>query len=226
MLEFLGRVDFQVKVRGYRIELGEIESVLASFPDVREAVVVARDEAGDGDTRLVAYLVWRTVREDGVSALREHMRASLPEFMVPSHFVALRDLPRTPNAKVDRKALPSLASVTAVAATAAPPIAPAGELETVIAEVWRDVLKLPSVGVQDNFFDLGGHSLLAVQVHSRLKKALQRDLSITDLFRFPTVRGLAGFLGGESDGVAVKSGMDRAAQRREMIARRTRRPTT
>jgi hypothetical protein len=80
--------------------------------------------------------------------------------------------------------------------------------------------------VQDNFFDLGGHSLLAVQVHSRLKKQLERDLSITDLFRFPTIRGLAGYLGGEADGVAVKSGMDRAAQRREMAARRARRPTT
>jgi hypothetical protein len=225
-LEFLGRVDFQVKVRGYRIELGEIESVIAAHPEVREAVVMARDDAHDGDTRLVAYLTWRSPREDGVTALREHVRESLPDFMVPSHFVVLPDLPRTPNQKVDRKALPSLAAVAASAPKSATLlIAPAGELETVIAGVWQEVLKLPTVGVQDNFFDLGGHSLLAVQVHSRLKKVLERDLSITDLFRFPTVRGLAAFLGGTSNEGAVKSGMDRAAQRREMTARRSKRST-
>jgi natural product biosynthesis luciferase-like monooxygenase protein len=227
-LEFLGRVDFQVKVRGYRIELGEIEAALAGHPAVREAVVAARDD-GAGDKRLVAYLTWKEEPVDGVATLRAHLRASLPEFMVPSNFVVLRDLPRTPNQKVDRKALPAPESVQAAPAAtvaAAPPVAPAGELETVIAGIWREVLKLPAVGVQDNFFDLGGHSLLAVQVHSRLKKQLERDLSITDLFRFPTIRGLAGYLGGEADGVAVKSGMDRAAQRREMAARRARRPTT
>ena len=224
-LEFLGRVDFQVKVRGYRIELGEIEAALAALPSVREAVVVARDD-GAGDKRLVAYLVWKEAPAEGVSELRAHLRSVLPEFMVPSNYVVLRDLPRTPNAKIDRNALPSPESVNLVATPAAPPVAPAGELETVIAGIWREVLKLPAVGVQDNFFDLGGHSLLAVQVHSRLKRSLERELSITDLFRFPTIRGLAGYLGGEADGVAVKSGLDRATQRREMAARRARRPTT
>lgn len=225
-LEFLGRVDFQVKVRGYRIELGEIEAALAGHPDVREAVVMARDDDKNGDVRLVGYVVWKQAQDDGVNALRDHLRTALPEFMVPSHLITLRDLPRTPNQKIDRKALPSPASIAAKEAKAAQPaVAPAGELETIIAGVWQDVLKLPSVGVGDNFFDLGGHSLLAVQVHSRLKKALERDLAITDLFRFPTIRGLAEFLGGGQDGVAVKSGMDRAAQRREMAARRVRRPT-
>jgi len=224
-LEFLGRVDFQVKVRGYRIELGEIEAALASLSSVREAVVVARDD-GAGDKRLVAYLVWKEAPADGVGALRAHLRGFLPEFMIPSNFVVLRDLPRTPNQKIDRNALPSPESIAAVAAPAAAPVAPTGELETVIAGIWREVLKVPAVGVQDNFFDLGGHSLLAVQVHSRLKKSLERELSITDLFRFPTIRGLAGYLGGEADGGAVKSGLDRAAQRREMAARRARRPTT
>lgn len=224
-LDFLGRVDFQVKLRGYRIELGEIEAALASHPAVREAVVVARREPGESDARLVGYVTWkREAPADGTSALREHLRAGLPEFMVPSHFVVLRDLPRTPNQKVDRTALPAPEHVQETAARE-PAIAPAGELETVIAGVWQDVLKLPSVGVHDNFFDLGGHSLLAVQVHSRLKKALERDLAITDLFRFPTVRGLAEFLGGGADDAAVKSGLDRAAQRREMAARRVRRPT-
>ena len=226
-LEFLGRVDFQVKVRGYRIELGEIENALASHPDVREAVVMARDDDKNGDVRLVGYVVWKQPQEDGVGALREHLHTALPEFMMPSHLIVLRDLPRTPNQKIDRKALPSPASIAAKEAKAIQPaVAPAGELETIIAGIWQEVLKLPNVGVGDNFFDLGGHSLLAVQVHSRLKKALERDLSITDLFRFPTIRGLAGFLGGEADGVAVKTGIDRAAERREMSARRSRRSTS
>lgn len=224
-LEFLGRVDFQVKVRGYRIELGEIEAALAGHPDVREAVVVARDDDKNGDVRLVGYVVWKKPVDNGATMLREHLRASLPEFMVPSHFVTLRDMPRTPNQKIDRKALPAPASAVATqaAATTQPPVAPSGELEPVIATIWQEVLKLPHVGVADNFFDLGGHSLLAVQVHSKLKKALGRDLAITDLFRFPTIRGLANFLGGAQDGAAVKSGIDRAAQRREMASRRVRR---
>jgi natural product biosynthesis luciferase-like monooxygenase protein len=225
-LEFLGRLDFQVKVRGYRIELGEIDAALASHPLVREAVVVPREDEA-GDKRLVAYVVWRAGGEEQAPELRDHLREVLPEFMVPTNFVTLRDLPRTPNLKVDRKALPAPEAVQRrVRTEAAPAIAPAGELETVIAGIWCEVLKLPDVGVQDNFFDLGGHSLLAVQVHTRLKRALQRDLSITDLFRFPTVRGLAGFLGGAQDGAAVQTGLDRAAQRREMAGRRMRRPTT
>ncbi|MFN0097634.1 MAG: MupA/Atu3671 family FMN-dependent luciferase-like monooxygenase [Gemmatimonadaceae bacterium] len=226
-LEFLGRVDFQVKVRGYRIELGEIDAALSAYPAVREAVCIPREDQ-EGDKRLVAYIVWKQPNTDQTVELRDHLRGVLPEFMVPTNFVTLRDLPRTPNQKVDRKALPTpeAVRVAPVRSEVAEAIAPAGELETVIAGIWREVLKLPEVGVADNFFDLGGHSLLAVQVHSRLKKALARDLSITDLFRFPTIRGLAGFLGGAADGAAVQTGLDRAAQRREMAARRTRRPTT
>ncbi|WP_291982179.1 MupA/Atu3671 family FMN-dependent luciferase-like monooxygenase [Luteitalea sp.] len=225
ILEFLGRVDFQVKIRGYRIELGEIEAALTAMPSVREAVVVARDEGG-GDKRLVAYVVWREAPPEGVSGLRAHLRSLLPEFMVPSNFIVLRDLPRTPNAKIDRNALPAPESVDPVVVPAAAPVAPAGQLEGIIAGIWREVLKVPAVGVEDNFFDLGGHSLLAVQVHSRLRKSLERDLSITDLFRFPTIRGLAGYLGGEVDHATVQSGLNRAAQRRDMAARRLRRPTT
>jgi len=226
-LEFLGRVDFQVKVRGYRIELGEIDAALSAHPAVREAVCIPREDH-EGDKRLVAYIVWKQPTADHTVELRDHLRGVLPEFMVPTNFVTLRDLPRTPNQKIDRKALPApeAVRVAAVRTEVTEAVAPAGELETVIAGIWREVLKLPEVGVADNFFDLGGHSLLAVQVHSRLKKALARDLSITDLFRFPTIRGLAGFLGGAADGAAVQTGLDRAAQRREMAARRTRRPTT
>lgn len=227
-LEFLGRVDFQVKVRGYRIELGEIEATLGRHANVRECAVIARTAPGGGDPRLVAYVVLRAPDADTDAQLRAHLRQSLPEFMVPSHFVPLRDLPRTPNGKIDRNALPDPMAELARHAAAAPAevVAPTGELEDTIAAIWRDVLRLPSVGVTDNFFDLGGHSLLAVQVHSRLKQALQRDIAITELFRFPTIRRLAESLSGAGADTATRLAADRASQRREMAARRTRRPTS
>jgi natural product biosynthesis luciferase-like monooxygenase protein len=223
-LEFLGRVDHQVKVRGYRIELGEIETVLGAHPGVRESVVVAREDV-PGDKRLVAYLVWKDEPADPAAELRGYLRGRLPEFMIPSHFVSLRDLPRTPNAKIDRKALPAPLAELGNAPTA-PVELPTSELESIIAAVWQDVLQVSRVGVDSNFFDLGGHSLLAVQVHTRLKRQLERELSITDLFRFPTIRSLAGYLGGEADGVAAATGLNRAAARREMAARRQRRPVS
>jgi acyl carrier protein len=228
-LEFLGRTDFQVKIRGYRIELGEIEAVLSGVPEVREAVVTARRDSAGDVVRLVGYLVWRDGGRGGsddtarVAALRDRLRAALPAFMVPAHLVPLRELPRTPNGKVDRQALPAPEVVVAHAAAPVEAVATAGELEAQIAAVWCDVLKRPAVGALDNFFDLGGHSLLAVQVHGRLRQALQRDLSITDLFRFPTVRTLATFLGGDTTDEAAQGGAARAAQRREMLARRNRR---
>jgi natural product biosynthesis luciferase-like monooxygenase protein len=229
-LEFLGRTDFQVKIRGYRIELGEIEAAVASHSAVRECVVMARTEGDtdlrNADVRLVAYVVWHDGGPPAVGVLRDHLRGMLPEFMIPSHFATLRDLPRTPNAKVDRRALPApdtLEPAPSQVVTAA--VAPTGELETMIAGIWQDVLKVPRVAVQDNFFDLGGHSLLAVQVHSRLKQRLGRELSITDLFRFPTIRGLATFLGGGTDaGANARAGTDRAAMRRQMAGRRARPP--
>jgi len=221
VLEFLGRIDHQVKIRGHRIELGEIERAIAESPAVREVVVVAREDV-PGDKRLAAYIVPRAEAVD-VDAMRSHLQARLPDVMVPTYFVTLSSFPLTPNGKLDRKSLPPPTTLI----TAAPPAQaelPAGEIEELIAGIWRDVLQLQEVGTQDNFFDLGGHSLLAVQAHRRLKKAFDRSISMTDLFRFPTIRSLAQFLsGGGSEQQARAAAADRAEMRRRSVTMRARR---
>uniref|UniRef100_A0A173H0U4 L-cysteine--[L-cysteinyl-carrier protein] ligase n=1 Tax=Polyangium spumosum TaxID=889282 RepID=A0A173H0U4_9BACT len=185
-LEFLGRADHQVKIRGHRIELGEIETALSAHPDVRSCVVVPQDIAGD--RRLVAYVV---LGEPAPSqrALRDHVKATLPDFMVPSAFVVLPALPMSPNGKVDRLRLP--APTVARDEAAEPPAAEESELERTIREIWQDVLAVPSVGLTDNFFDAGGHSLLLTRVRARLQQALGRELTIVELFEHPTIASLA-----------------------------------
>ncbi|MCU0815283.1 MAG: LLM class flavin-dependent oxidoreductase [Cypionkella sp.] len=183
-LEFLGRADHQVKIRGYRIELGEIEAVLEALPGVTQAVVLAREDS-PGDLRLVAY-VTGAAQEAGLKA---ELGARLPPHMVPSQIVRLAAFPLTPNRKVDRKALPApLAAVPAPVAFEAPETGVAAQL----AAIWARVLGVPKVGAKDNFFALGGHSLLAVQVHREIRDQLgAARLSITDIFRFPTLEALA-----------------------------------
>lgn len=220
VIEFLGRVDFQVKIRGYRIELGEIEAFLAAAEGVREAVVVAREApssvAGPADKRLVAYLV--ADADFDTDALRSSIADQLPSYMVPQAFVVLDRFPLTPNRKVDRKALP--APEQAEAKSKAEYVQPDGELEESIASVWREVLNVKKVGMDDNFFDLGGHSLLTVQVHRLLKDKLDAELGLTDLFRFPTIRTLVGFMQSDGTGGGTEQGKDRAAARKEAMARR------
>jgi hypothetical protein len=219
MVEFLGRLDHQVKVRGYRIELGEIEAALLANPSVREAVVMAREDV-PGDLRLVAYLVAGS-EPLALGELRDRLRDRLPDFMVPAHFVTLDALPQTPNGKIDRKALPAPDVAQPPTAEPASFVAPTSDLEQTIAGIWRDVLKVIQVGTRDNFFDLGGHSLLAVQTHRRLKEVLQRDLSITDIFRFPTIQSLSAYLGREGeDDAAAQAGKARAQGRRAAMQRR------
>jgi natural product biosynthesis luciferase-like monooxygenase protein len=219
VLEFLGRLDHQVKIRGHRIELGEIEAVLGGHPGVERAIVAARED-DPGDVRLVAYYVAAGDPPTPPAELRTHLAARLPDFMIPAHLLALASLPRTPNGKVDRAALPRPEGV-AIVVDHAPFVAPGEGMEELIAAVWRDVLKLPSVGVRDNFFDLGGHSLLAVQLHRRLREAIGRALPLTDIFRFPTIAALAAHLAtpGE-DGAAAAQGTARAAGRRAALQRR------
>jgi natural product biosynthesis luciferase-like monooxygenase protein len=217
-VDFLGRLDHQVKIRGYRIELGEIESALLEHPSVREAVVVALDDGGG--KRLVGYVSKKPGLDLCTTSLRGSLRDRLPEYMVPSQIVVLAALPLTPNAKIDRKALPAPESVSA-----APPatfVAPGSEFEQLIAHVWSDLLHVERVGLDDNFFDLGGHSLLAVQAHRRIRDEAKRELSLTDLFRFPTIRGLAGFLEGDGGGSAdLEKSALRAEARRESLDRRS-----
>ncbi len=187
-LECLGRNDNQVKVRGFRIEPGEIETVLMKWPGVREAVVVAREDRVN-DVRLVAYLV-----TDGAEVVSEPLRAfaknALPDYMVPAAFVRVDAMPLTPSGKVDRKALPA-PEQTAAMASSREYVAPATETETIIAELWADVLGVARVSVIDDFFALGGHSLLASQVLSRLRRVHGIQLSFRKVFEAPTVRALA-----------------------------------
>ncbi len=218
-LEFLGRLDHQVKVRGYRIELGEIEACLAAHPDVMETVVVAHQANEGADARLVAYFVpaGSALQAD---TIRAHLRESLPEFMVPSTFIPLNALPRTPNGKIDRKALPDPDSIIVATARDEIPEA-ANALEARIQAVWCDLLKLPRVGLRDNFFDLGGHSLLAVQLHRRLTGISDKPVQLTDVFRFPTVAALAGHLTDSgSEPETMRQGQDRAQNRRAALQRR------
>jgi acyl carrier protein len=186
-LEYLGRIDHQVKIRGFRVELGEIEAALSQQPEVREAVVVVRDEAG-GDRRLVAYVVGSAEASDLGGELRGRLRRLLPEYMVPSAFVLLDRLPLNQNGKVDKKALPAPGAPGGSGRDRVPP---RGPVEEAVAAVWKDVLGLESVSVHDNFFDLGGHSMLAARLLGRLHDAFAVDVPLRSLFQQPTVAGLA-----------------------------------
>ena len=217
-LDFLGRMDFQVKIRGYRIELGEIEAQLRKGAGVRDVVALAREDS-PGDKRLVAYLIAETGKSIDVDAVKAGVRAELPDYMVPSAFVVLPKFPLTPNGKVDRKALPAPEKGSARTAAAYAP--PTEGVETQIAAVWTELLSVERVGLDDNFFDLGGHSLLTVQLQRRLKDVLARPLALTDLFRFPTIRSLAEFLGGDGTSKTMEKSKDRADARRAAMARRS-----
>src|SRR5262249_5786556 len=159
-IQFLGRVDHQVKIRGYRIELGEIEAALAQQPQVREAVVVAREDE-PGNQRLVAYVVPALKQAIDLSELRRALSEKLPLYMLPAAFVMLDSLPLTPNGKVDRRALPAPDELNANLTRT--PVAPRTPLEEALAAMWTEVLRVEPIGVQDNFFELGGQSLLAMR---------------------------------------------------------------
>jgi hypothetical protein len=208
-LEFLGRVDHQVKVRGFRIEPGEVEGAMRLHPAVREAVVVVH-EARLGDPQLVAYVVpasshlpttneqsedaelssFVVRRSSFVAKLRDFLTACLPSYMLPAAFVLLDALPLTPNGKLDRRALPVPDSSARSAAEAAF-VAPETPVECKLAAIWSQVLKRELVGVHDNFFALGGHSLLAGQIIYRINEAFHVDLPLRRLFQEPTIAELA-----------------------------------
>ena len=186
-LEFLGRLDAQVKLRGHRIELGEIEAALATHPGVQQCAVVLHT-AADGEKRLVAYHVAATPTGPAAEELRHHLQQKLPEAMIPAAFVSRAGLPLTPNGKVDRAALAALAPPAPAVQAGEPPQTP---LEETLAAIWCDLLGLPAVGRDDNFFSLGGHSLLAAQTVARMRAACGSELKIHALFAHPTIADLA-----------------------------------
>src|SRR6185369_11152104 len=192
---YLGRLDYQIKIRGFRIEPGEIEATLAAHPGVRRAVVLARPERGGA--QLVAFFVPREPGESGESSiveLREHLRRSLPEHMVPSAFVALPELPLTANGKVDRGRLLRRETGRTARGEAAVFLQPRGPVEEMLAAVWSQVLGVDRVGIHDNFFDAGGHSLRLIEVQAGIRRALGREVPVVELFRHPTIASLAAFL--------------------------------
>ncbi|CRM81135.1 Linear gramicidin synthase subunit B [Pseudomonas sp. 35 E 8] len=194
VLEYVGRVDHQVKIRGYRIELGEIEARLHEQPEIRDAAVGVQE--GVNGKHLVGYLVAADEAlnpSERLDRIKQRLRAELPEYMVPLHWLWLDRLPHNANGKLDRNALPALEIGQLHNQDY---LAPRNELETTLAAIWAEVLKVERVGVQDNFFELGGHSLLATQIASRVQKSLQRDVPLRAMFECSTVAELAGYIEG------------------------------
>jgi surfactin family lipopeptide synthetase A len=191
-LEYLGRLDHQVKVRGFRIELGEIETVLSQHEGLKDAVVLAREDT-PGDRRLIAYCVPQSpdTMQDTMpshSALRDFVRMQLPEYMAPAAFVMLKKLPLTSNGKVDRRALPK--PEYARPDLGVEFVAPRTPMEEQLAEIWTQLLGVDQVGIYDNFFELGGHSLLATQLVSRVRETFEVELPVRSLFEMSRIADL------------------------------------
>jgi amino acid adenylation domain-containing protein len=215
-IEYVGRVDHQVKVRGFRIEPGEIEAVLMRSGMVTAAVVAVLEDA-PGDKRLAAYVVSDADVDAGdlQRRLRDHLREQVPDYMIPSAFVALKSMPLTPHGKIDRQALPRVDSVRPETGTNF--VAPRTELEKSIGALWQRLLKIDAVGIHDNFFDLGGHSLLLAEVYTEMRKMFEHELTMLDLFRYTTISALAGHLsaGQAEQPSAASRFQDRARMQRE-----------
>jgi len=213
-LEFMGRIDQQIKIRGVRIELGEIEVVLREHPDVRDAVVVVQEDQAD-DKRLVGYVVASSAQPPAVAVLQQWLASKLPKMLVPSALVFLPEFPKTPNGKLDRRALPKPEQKTAEVVEGA-----SNDLERQIAAIWCDALGVSRVGLEERFFDIGGHSLLMVEVHDQIRDKTGHQVALLDLFQYPTVRSLALHLGQNTltkTGGAI--GLNRGKLRQQLAAR-------
>jgi acyl carrier protein len=224
-IELLGRNDNQVKIRGVRIELDEIQSTLCEHPAVTQAVLIASKE-GD-EKRLIAYIVPTPERPPTIADLRNFLKARLPEAMVPSSYMFLPRLPLTSSGKVDRRLLPQPNQDRAQLSTRFLP--PTTEYEVAISSIWKRVLNLDTIGIDDNFFDLGGHSLRLVQVHGELIRDLRLDIPLVKLLEYPTVRMLSSYLTSGMTENSERKRADRAVsqqaailrQQKNVMARRT-----
>jgi amino acid adenylation domain-containing protein len=213
-IEYLGRIDYQVKLRGFRIELGEIEAVLSQHPAVKQAVVLLQEDKIDNQ-QIVAYIVSRNQQIPTISELRNFLKQNLPDYMIPSDFVLLETLPLTPNGKVDRRRLSTQVGLHLEEKITY--IAPQSAEERAIAIIWQAVLSVEKVGIHDNFFDLGGHSLLLVRVYSQLQTVFdKKDLSMMDLFIYPTISSLARYLN-QNESLSVQPSSDRSQTRRDVL---------
>jgi acyl-coenzyme A synthetase/AMP-(fatty) acid ligase/acyl carrier protein len=190
-LDYAGRIDHQVKVRGFRIELGEVEAALRAHDGVKDVVVTATEGIGERK-RLIGYVVEKRPGSAGANDLRRYLKPKLPEFMIPSAYVVLDRMPLNRNGKVDRRALPAPAPEARHLTPATSYVAPRSELERSIAAIWQELLGVEEIALDENFFELGGNSLLMVQLRLKLRKVLNRDVPIMELFRNPTVASLAG----------------------------------
>ncbi|HZD48843.1 MAG TPA: amino acid adenylation domain-containing protein [Silvibacterium sp.] len=200
-IQLIGRTDHQIKLRGHRIELGEIEVVIERHPEVLQAVVALH---GDGSSQQLTAYIKPSDGAVNAASLRAWLQERLPDYMVPSAFVPLAEIPLTPNGKVDRKRLPKPKASTR---ETSPPIAsPRNRLEERLAQIWSEILRVDRVGVRDNFFDLGGHSLLLIRVHARLRQELDSDVAVIDLFRYPTVESMASWLNRRNHSLTVAVG--------------------
>jgi amino acid adenylation domain-containing protein len=231
-IEFLGRLDQQVKVRGFRIELGEIEGVLAQHPNLVQTVLAVR-ENNLGEKHLVAYFTTKCEQVPTASELRRFLNKKLPEYMMPSVFIPLATFPLTPNGKVDYLNLP--APSTSRPKLETDYVMPRNEVEQIIVAIWQQILQLENIGIYDNFFDLGGHSLLVVQMHSQLQANFGQELLIVDLFKYPTIYALAEYLSqhqSESDSSEqshkrseIRSDLEMTIQQRRQFRQRHRSTT-
>jgi amino acid adenylation domain-containing protein len=183
-IEYLGRLDNQVKIRGYRVELGEIDALLSQYPETQESVVIA-SETSSGDKKLIAYIAPKNIN---IADLRQYLADKLPGYMIPAHFMTLDALPRNPNGKIDRKALPAVENLSSELIGY---VAPRTPTEQALKVIWQEILLVEPIGIYDNFFTLGGHSLLGMQLVARINESLQIELPLKYLFQFPTIASLA-----------------------------------
>lgn len=210
-LEFIDRIDEQVKIRGHRIELGEIESVITLYEGVKLAAVIARDY-GSADKKIIAYAVPEDHQQFDLNDLQKFLRLHLPDFMMPSSIVILDEIPLTSNGKVDRQALPDPELKTGSEAL----VPPANDFERQLSNIWQEILNIKQVGVNESFFDLGGHSLSVIQVQGKIKEIFDKEINVVDLFKYPTIRLLAQYLEDRSDNLdTIKKSQQRADRQKE-----------